>query len=178
MCLAETMEMTFNASQPTIVLLCGGPASGKSSWVKRAINESSKLKTYKVLSTDNWLDNKAKELGKNYVEIFNEYMSIALKHFIEDLYSSISNGENLIIDQTNINSYSRFKKMKLCKKYNKVAVYFELELNDAIQRNCNRARVVPRAVLEKYYKNYTRPTSEEGFNLIIDGNYFNSHLLV
>jgi predicted kinase len=173
----DIIKMTCDASLPTIVLLCGCPASGKSTWLRNALKDCSKLKDYKILSTDDWLENKARELNKSYIEIFNEYINEAVKDFAKDLYAFIENGENLIIDQTNIDVYSRFKKLKLCKNYNKIAVYFELDLQDAIIRNCNRGRGTPRAVLEKYHKQYSRPTLDEGFDRVINGNESHPHWL-
>jgi predicted kinase len=173
----DIIKTTCDASVPTIVLLCGCPASGKSSWLRTALKDCSKLKDYKVLCTDEWLENKARELNKSYVEIFNEYINEAVKDFAKDLYAFIESGKNIIVDQTNIDEYSRFKKLKLCENYNKIAVYFELELDEAIQRNCNRSRTVPRAVLENYNKNYTRPTLEEGFDIVINGSETHPHWL-
>jgi predicted kinase len=159
------MIKTFDNNNPTIILLCGIPASGKSTWAKNVPDIN-----YRILSTDKWLDNKAKQLNKNYSEVFNEYIGEALEDFIEKLYLYIELRKNIIVDQTNYNIHSRYKKLKLCDNYNKVAVYFEISLEDAIVRSCNRGRTVPRAVLEKYYNDYERPTLEEGFDLIIDGS--------
>lgn len=175
MYLAETMEMTSDINTPTIVLLCGGPASGKSTWVRRALESPSISEKYKVLSTDDWLEKKAKEINKSYVEIFDDYIRDALEYFIENLYSSTKNKDNLIIDQTNIDRISRLKKIRLCDEYNKIGVYFELELSEAITRNCNRDRATPRFALERYYQDYERPQLDEGFDRIINGNENHPH---
>lgn len=164
------MIKTFDNNNPTIILLCGGPASGKTTWLRRKLQSTEAIRDYKILSTDEWLEHKAKELNKSFIEIFNDYIGSALEDFIERLYSFTEMKENIIVDQTNFNYYSRYKKLKLCEEYNKIAVYFEVALQDAIARNCNRGRAVPRAVLEKYYNDYERPTLEEGFDLIIDGS--------
>jgi predicted kinase len=165
----DIIKMTCDSSKPTIILLCGCPASGKSTWVRRGLENTTLLDYFKVLSTDIWLEAKAKELNKGYVEIFKDYIGEALEYFIGELYSRIDKKENLIIDQTNIDSISRYKKLKLCDEYTKIGVYFELELQEAIERNCNRGRATPRNILENYYRNYKRPTLEEGFDLIING---------
>ena len=161
--------MMVNSSKPTIILLCGCPASGKSTWIKRGLENTSSLDHFKILSTDNWLDNKAKELNKSYVEIFNDYIHEALEYFINELYTYTKEKESLIIDQTNINYYSRLKKLKLCDDYTKIGVYFELELEEAIQRNCNRGRATPRHILESYHNDYVRPTIDEGFDWVVSG---------
>lgn len=161
----EEMIKTFDNNNPTIILLCGIPASGKSTWIRNIPDNN-----YRILSTDKWLENKSKQLNKNYIEVFNEYIGEALEDFIEKLYLYTELRENIIVDQTNYNIHSRYKKLKLCELYNKIAVYFEVSLGEAITRNCNRGRAVPRAVLERYYNDYVRPTLEEGFDLIIDGS--------
>ena len=173
----DMVKMTCDASVPTIILLCGCPASGKSTWLRNALRDCTELKDYKVLCTDVWLENKAKELNKSYVEIFNEYINEAVKDFAKDLYAFIESEENIIVDQTNIDKYFRLKKLKLCEKYNKIAVYFELKIDEAIQRNCNRSRTVPRAVLMSYYQIYTRPSLEEGFDMVVNGNETHPHWL-
>lgn len=157
-------------NKPSIILLCGIPASGKSTWIRNKMKNEPKFSDYKILCTDNWIEEKAKKIKKSYVEIYNEYISESVENFVRELYSYTKDKKNLIIDQTNINVKSRYKKLSLCENYIKTAVYFELELKEAIVRNCNRGRSIPRYVLENYFHEYKRPTLDEGFDYIIDGN--------
>jgi predicted kinase len=161
------MVMTFENKTPTIIFLCGCPACGKSTWVK---NNYKTLTDFKLISTDIWLEDKAKELNKQFTEIFNDYIGEALNYFLESLKELTDKKNNIIIDQTNYTLSSRKKKLIYCEDYYKIAVYFELDKQEAIVRNCNRERSTPRYVLESYFEHYNRPSLDEGFNQIINGH--------
>ena len=62
---------------PTIYMLIGVPASGKSTWVEQ--NKGNAL----VISTDNLIEAYAANLGKTYNEVFKEQIKIATKIALE-----------------------------------------------------------------------------------------------
>lgn len=164
------MEATIKNENPTVIFLCGCPACGKSTWVK---NNYETLWDFKLLSTDIWLEDKAKELNRRFTEIFDAYIGEALDYFLTSLKELAKDKKNIIIDQTNYNSTSRKKKLVYCEDYNKIAIYFELDKQEAITRNCNRGRATPRYVLESYFEYYERPELTEGFNQIFNGHECN-----
>lgn len=152
-------------NSPKIILLCGPPCSGKSTWIKQNNQEN-----LDVLSTDNFIEEEAKKLGKTYNEGFYELISPALSKLIEDLELYTQEKRSFIVDQTNVNSKSRRKKLRYCQDYYKIAVYLEVPLEIILQRNTQRpGKVVPEYVINSMIESYQRPTIEEGFDLILDG---------
>ena len=152
-------------NQPKVILLCGPPCSGKSTWIKN--NNQDNLD---VLSTDTFIEEESKKLGKTYSEGFNELIKPAVFKLAEDLELYTKEKKSFIVDQTNVNPKSRRKKLRYCEGYYKVAVYLEVPLNIILQRNTQRpGKVVPENVLKSMVETYQRPILEEGFDLIIDG---------
>jgi predicted kinase len=50
-----------------VIILCGVPTSGKSSWVKNNPG-------YTVISSDNIIENYAQHIGSTYNEVFPDYI--------------------------------------------------------------------------------------------------------
>lgn len=135
-------------------ILCGIPGSGKSTLVP-------KLKGY-LVSTDEirkflWKD---ESVVKHDRLVFNLAETI-----IDYLFKS---KENVIFDATNLTIAKRNRFINLAKKYkaNVLVHWVNCPLQDAIERNLNRERKVPVAVIKALYKTFQAPRLEEGINVI------------
>lgn len=75
-----------------------------------------------------------------------------------------------IFDATNLSVRARKEVLKHCKENKgfKVCYCSTLSLKEATARNLARERVVPVEVIERQYKNYTYPTSDEGWDEIFE----------
>lgn len=146
-----------------LVLLCGIPGSGKSTFAK--IYEP--LKHHVVLSSDDirkelWGD-ESEQSGNH--EVF--------KLLYKRMYYAICNGITVVFDATNISVKLRKKAIKSCPKdTERWAVYFVPNVEKAKENNSKRERVVPEYVIERMARKFVAPTHDEGFDRIwrIDGS--------
>lgn len=147
--------------EPTLFMLIGIPASGKSTW-------RAKQKDAVVISTDDKIDAYANASGKTYSEIFAEKIAVATRDMEQDLKLAIANNENIIWDQTNLTAASRAKKLrKIPKNYHKIAVYFPVP-KDLDERLASRpGKTIPTHIIEQMKLQLEEPTFEEGWNQII-----------
>jgi len=151
---------------PECIVLVGVPASGKSTFIERFYNTG----TYRVCSSDNVIDARARELGKTYDEVFDEVVDTAEKVFWMDVELAVANDVNLIVDRTNLTPRSRKRLLdKIPKHYSKTAYVFATpEENDWRERlNSRPGKTIPPHVLDSMVKCFTPPTREEGFDYII-----------
>lgn len=157
-------------SKPKVILVCGPPCSGKSTWIK-----NNNVENLQVLSTDIWIEENAKSIQKTYTEVFDHFIQPAVCDLEARLKLFSNSRDSFIVDQTNLNKWSRKNKLIYCEDYYKVAVYFEVSLEVLLERNKQReGKIVPEEVIRTMYNRYKRPTEEEEFDEIIDGVNFSS----
>ena len=148
-------------------MLCGIPTSGKSTYVK-------KLKSMKywenavVLSTDNYIEEYAKRVGQTYNEVFDDVISDATRELELQLNMAKDKGKDIIWDQTNLSIKTRKKKLtKLPSYYRRNAVYFEVSLEDALERNKHReGKFIPESILKRMWHQFEIPTRNEDFDYV------------
>lgn len=141
---------------PTIYMLIGLPASGKSTIAKKYAARYNA----KIFSSD--------ELRK---ELFGDVNCQTKNH---DLFCELQNrikmclhnGDNVIYDATNINYRKRIAFLEYIQKINckKVAVLMATPYSVCLARNEGRERKVPESVIENMYKNFTLPYWYEGWD--------------
>jgi predicted kinase len=150
-----------------LIMLCGIPTAGKSTFSK-----NKKYKNYVRISSDDILDEIAKQRETTYNAIFAKNIGFAQKLMMKNLRSAIEQGKNIIWDQTNITPKQRIEKLKMVPSdYYKVAVWFMIPMKDALTRNLQRhGKIIPPEVIQKMYHDFEIPTLYEGFNEIIRGN--------
>ena len=155
-------------------MLCGIPTSGKTTW-SIALDHATKAEedlNHVVLSTDSYIDNRARDNNLTYDEAFNTFIKDAQRRLTFDLERAIRDNQSIVWDQTNLTPKSRKGKLALIPAhYTKVAVWFDLPLENALIRNQNRpGKIIPAPVLKSMFRSFTPPTLSEGFDKIIQGN--------
>lgn len=151
---------------PTAYILVGVPGSGKSTWI-----ENQKWsKDCAVVSTDYHVEQYAKEKGKTYSEVFNDYMSTAVELMVSDVHDAMEKQKDIIWDQTSTTISTRAKKIRMLEGYTKIAVVFNTpkfdELNDRLQKRALTGKIIPSHVMASMINGFEHPTLEEGFDQI------------
>lgn len=159
-------------TQPQLVMLCGIPTSGKSSYVCQGLDETDCFDGYVVLSTDAYIECKAVENNVSYNEAYNELFEAAQKRLDYDLERAIRENKSIVWDQTNLTPKVRKRKLsRIPAHYRKVVVWFDISLEEAMIRNQQRpGKVIPGSVLKRMFHTFSPPTEVEDFDQIIKGN--------
>ena len=149
---------------PKCYQLIGGPGSGKSTWIKNQVWALGLT----VVSTDMWVEIYAKEQGKTYSEVFNDYMPTAVDLMAKQVVKARELGHTIIWDQTSTTVKSRTRKFNMLPNYEHIAVVFEtpsrLELNKRLASRPGKE--IPNVVIEGMRASFEMPTLEEGFTEI------------
>jgi predicted kinase len=152
---------------PELVMLCGIPTSGKSTYV----NKLKKLDYWKesvVLSTDDYIEKQAQRCGLTYNQIFDDVIKDATRELELEFNMAKDKGKNIIWDQTNLSVKSRRKKLlKLPSFYRRSVVYFEVSLEEALKRNKTReGKFIPESILKRMCHQFEIPTRNEDFDYV------------
>ena len=149
---------------PKCYQLIGVPGSGKSTWASNQdwISECA------WVSTDQYVEEWAKSVGKTYSEVFEEYMPTAVARMIGAVNGAKSIGKDIVWDQTSTTWASRRRKFNMLPDYEHIAVVFQTPAEEEhLRRLATRpGKVIPEAVLFDMVWNFEMPTEEEGFKEI------------
>ena len=147
-----------------LYVMVGVPGSGKSTWIET----QEWAKKCNVISTDYWVEEEAKRVGKTYEEIFEDYMPTAVKLMAQNVISAREMGNDIIWDQTSTTIESRAKKLRMLPEYYAIAVVFRPTDRDKIFRQLigRTTRTVPNHVVHKMLDQWEEPTEAEGFKEI------------
>lgn len=155
---------------PKAMLLCGVPTSGKSTYAEKVIEQDDNWKTYVILNTDHYIDLYAKQHNKTYNEVYYDALRTSLSKTTALLKFALTSNKNIIWDQTNLTPSRRKEKLStLPPHYEKIAVYFEISLEKALERNYLRkleGKELPTARFKSIYRSFQPPTVIEGFDYI------------
>lgn len=158
-----------------LIMMCGIPCAGKSTYIRNGIENTDVFDEYVILSTDNYIEEYARQNNMTYNEAFEDAIEEATCKMYQDLDLAIQRGKSIIWDQTNVSRKSRMKKLKkVPTTYTKTAVVLPISLEEAIIRNSQRAnKFIPRSVLHRMYHQFEVPTEDEGFDAIMthDGSH-------
>jgi predicted kinase len=153
-----------------LIMLVGVPTSGKSTYVDDLL-KNEYWETSTILSTDNYIEQAAIVKGVTYNEMFKDAIGPANSYLNHQLSEAISTQNPIIWDQTNLTVKTRKKKLdKVPIWWRRVAIYFDVSIEEAMRRNQFRqGKVIPDETLKKMFEDYQRPFYEESFDEIING---------
>jgi predicted kinase len=149
---------------PKCYQLVGVPGSGKSTWVKN----QDWAENCVVISTDEFVEDYAKECGQTYSDVFNDYMPTAVQLMAEKVVRAREAGKDIIWDQTSTTLTSRTRKFNMLPDYEHIAVVFESPSRIELKRRLDSrpGKEIPEAVIEGMLASFEMPTEEEGFKEI------------
>ena len=162
----------MSESNPELIMLCGIPTSGKSTWIAMGETGTFNLNTHTIISTDNIIQKYAEENKKTYDEVFDVAIKMANSMMDIELEKAIAQNNNIIWDQTNLTPKTRKNKLrKIPKNYIKKAIWFDIDLEEAMIRNQKRSgKMIPPNLLKSMHIQFVPPTAEEGFDIVMKGN--------
>ena len=149
---------------PKCYQLIGVPASGKSTWV----NNQDWAKDCVVVSTDEFVEDYAKSVGKTYSEVFSDYMPTAVSLMADKVIEARNAGKDIIWDQTSTTVKSRLRKFNMLPNYEHIAVVFETPEHEELYRRLfsRPGKDIPDHVIASMIAGWEDPTEEEGFKEI------------
>lgn len=149
---------------PKCYQLVGVPGSGKSTWVE---SQDWALACAHV-GTDKWVEIYAREVGRTYSEVFNDFMPIAVNLMTKEVAVARELGRDIIWDQTSTTIASRRRKFAMLPDYEHIAVVFKTpEPEELARRLANRpGKVIPDSVIHSMINNFDLPSEDEGFKEI------------
>lgn len=149
-----------------VYVLVGVPGSGKTTWVKN----QKWAEDCVVVSTDEFVEDYAKECGQTYSEVFEDYMPTAVSLMADKVIRARNDGKDIIWDQTSTTVKTRLRKFAMLRDYYKIAVVFKTPATAELQaRLASRpGKNIPWDVVSKMAQQLEAepPTKEEGFDEI------------
>lgn len=149
-----------------LYVLVGVPGSGKSTWVK----SQSWTNDCVIVSTDHFVENYARDCGKSYSDVFQEYMPTAVELMANQVVNAREQKKDIIWDQTSTTIATRAKKFRMLPDYYKIAVVFKTPPTPELQRRLSSrpGKNIPWEVVSNMAQQLETepPTMEEGFNEI------------
>ena len=150
---------------PKCYQLIGVPGSGKSTWYQNQDWLGEDKKDHKYVSTDQHVEGYAKDQGKTYSEVFEEYMPTAVQQMTINVNLAAAQGLDIVWDQTSTTVKSRAKKFAMLPDYEHIAVVFATPNPDELTRRLasRPGKVIPYHVIMNMLQNWEEPTFNEGF---------------
>ena len=148
-----------------LYVLVGVPGSGKTTWANSRFHKQ----MISYISTDTYVEEYAKSVGKTYTQVFDEYMPTAIGMMSNDVVRARESLRTIVWDQTSTTVASRARKLNMLPKYYPIAVVFRTpEMHEHVRRLMERPnKMIPIDVLENMVEKFEEPTFAEGFREII-----------
>lgn len=143
-----------------VYLLCGVPASGKSTYCKNNVPKDAVYVSRDVIRFS---------MVKPNEPYFSKEDAV-FKEFIRQIQEAIAAGKDVYADATHLNGSSRAKTMNAIgrDKCDFQALVFKASLDGCILRNAGRSgrAFVPEHSIEEMFHRFTIPTSNEGISKV------------
>lgn len=153
----------------TFIMMCGLPASGKSTLAKELSIEYNAT----IFSSDTL---RAEWYGDESIQGDNTKLFVELHRRIKDC---LKEGGNAIYDATNINYKQRMAFLNELKNIpcEKICIVVATPYEECLNRNAQRERKVPEKVIRKMYRQFDIPWYNEGWDQIeVEYGRFENHL--
>ena len=149
---------------PKCYQLVGVPGSGKSTWVKNQDWTSDCV----VVSTDEFVEAYAQEVGSTYSEVFDDYMPTAVMLMADKVVCAREAGKDIIWDQTSTSVKARARKFNMLPDYEHIAVVFKTPAQDELARRLasRPGKNIPDHVMRSMIDHFEMPSLEEGFTQV------------
>ncbi len=92
-------------AKPKIYVLVGLPGSGKSTWIKN--NKHFLGDDVVIVSSDDYIEARAAEEGKNYTQAYDAHIGGATMHAKKTFSEAVKSERNIVVDQTNMGAKRR-----------------------------------------------------------------------
>jgi len=147
-----------------VYVLVGVPGSGKSTWIH---NQEWASECVSV-STDEFVDDYAREVGSTYSEVFEDYMPTAVRLMADKIVRAREAGKDIIWDQTSTTVKSRARKFNMLPNYYHIAVVFRTPHRDEldVRLSGRLGKHIPKNVIDGMIDSWEEPTEEEGYKEI------------
>ena len=148
--------------EPILFIMVGFPRSGKSTWIKENSN-------YLVVEPD-WI--RREILGHQFHKPAEPIIWLIADSFIR---IALSQGQNVVLDGTNLLPFIREKYITLAKGMNAsvIAIWVDTPMEVCVERN-NRSvegQKLPHNILVSKEEGFVPPSKDEGFDSIIVYRY-------
>jgi predicted kinase len=152
----------------TFTLLCGIPASGKTTWLRQVAAENPAIA---IISSDDRLEERCLAEGLSYQAAYAKHAKATLADLFRDAVQAMGEGKPVIWDQTNLSVAARAERLALVPSgYLRQAVAFEIGGTETARRLKARElatdKAIPDFVLAKQKADYVRPALSEGLDLV------------
>ena len=147
--------------RPSIVVLCGPAACGKSTFAQRHFRPT------QIVSSD-WA--RAHVCDDERDQRFNT-QAFALVHFLVE--QRLMANRLCVVDSTALTPQARKELLDLARKYQvpSTLLLFNVALETCVQRDQNRQRSVGRAIIERHYRAFEETKAalgQEGFDQVVE----------
>ncbi len=148
-----------NNKKNALIILCGPPASGKSTWGKKFASDNN----IEYVSTDEI----RAQIGSG--EADQSISAAAFGIAKRKVSAALSSGKSTMIDATNVNPKSRKDWINMARGTGAyiIAVAFEVPRDELLRRDSERNRHVGTEIVDRFLNKYVRPTTNEVDKVIV-----------